>query len=219
MNRLAKYCLMPAAVAAAVCLYSVCVQGAAGTFTDFRDKQRYKSVKIGKRTWMAQDLNYDTANGTGSWCYGNSQDSCTKYGRLYNWNTAMAGASSSTANPSGRRGVCPSGWHLPSNAEWSALMTAVGSMAGEKLKAKSGWNDYNGASGNGTDEFGFSALPGGDRYTDGYFYGAGYYGFWWTAAKDGAALPYNRYMGYKHDLVFEGTYELEFGFAVRCVRD
>jgi uncharacterized protein (TIGR02145 family)/uncharacterized repeat protein (TIGR02543 family) len=179
----------------------------------------YKTVTIGGKIWMAENLNYDTANGTGSWCYGNSQDSCTKYGRLYNWNTAMAGASSSTANPSGRRGVCPSGWHLPSRAEWSALVTTVGSTVGKKLKAKSGWNDYNGASGNGTDDYGFSALPGGRRGTDGYFYGVDNYGRWWTATEYDASYAYYRHMNYDYDYVLEGYDPKEGGFAVRCVRD
>jgi len=125
------------------------------------------TVKIGNQTWMARNLDRATTN---SVCYNNSADSCAKYGRLYNWNDAKT--------------ACPSGWHLPTNAEWDALMTAVGgsSTAGRKLKSTSGW--YN--NGNGTDDYGFSALPGGHGNSDGNFDYAGYYGYWWSATEDSA---------------------------------
>ena len=132
------------------------------SMTDSRDGQKYKTVKIGSQVWMAQNLNYEMAD---SYCYGNNAGSCTKYGRLYTWAAAMdsAGIWSTTGNGCGYgkicsptypvRGVCPSGWHLPTQTEWNTLLTVVGgsSVAGEKLKSTSGW--YN--NGNGTDGFGF----------------------------------------------------------------
>jgi uncharacterized protein (TIGR02145 family) len=176
-----------------------------------------KTVTIGGKTWMAENLNYKPSNGN-SWCYNNNESYCRKYGRLYDWNTAMGGSSSSTANPSGVRGVCPSGWHLPSRAEWDALMTAVGgsSMAGKKLKSTSGWGDEY----NGTDDYGFSALPGGYRnYSDGSFLNAGYYGYWWTATEYSSGYAYSRYMNYDSGLVDENSYNKSYGFSVRCVGD
>jgi uncharacterized protein (TIGR02145 family)/uncharacterized repeat protein (TIGR02543 family) len=179
----------------------------------------YKMVTIGGKKWMAENLNYDTANGTGSWCYGNSQDSCTKYGRLYNWKTAMAGASSSTANPSGVQGVCPSGWHLPSSAEWQALVDAVGgySTAGKHLKSKTGWTAYSGIE--NLDTYGFSALPGGLRLTGGSFGYAGPYGIWWTATANGSGYAYTRGMDHYLDLLNEGNFDVSVGLSVRCVGD
>jgi hypothetical protein len=118
-----------------------------GTFTDPRDNKTYKTVKIVSQTWMAENLNYAAS---GSKCYDDKPENCKKYGRLYDWDAAMR--------------VCPYGWHLPSDYEWDVLMAAVDGTerAGEKLKAKSGWNNsYQGKSGNGTDQYGFSALPGG----------------------------------------------------------
>ena len=118
------------------------------TMTDSRDGQTYKTVTIGTQTWMAQNLNYETAN---SYCCKDSASYCTKYGRLYTW------AAATTA--------CPEGWHLPSQTEWEVLFTAVGgqSTAGKVLKSTSGWNN----GGNGTDAFAFSALPAGGRYNHG----------------------------------------------------
>jgi len=123
----------------------------------------YKTVKIGEQVWMAENLNY---NASGSKCHGNSTANCDIYGRLYDWATAME--------------VCPSGWHLPNNADWDTLVSYVGgaATAGTKLKARNGWNE----SGNGTDDFGFAALPGGSRlFSDDEFYGLGEYGDWWSA--------------------------------------
>jgi len=155
----------------------------------------YKTVKIGTQTWMAENLNY---NVNGSRCYGDntggdSQGNCDTYGRLYDWATAMNGAASSATVPSGVRGICPEGWHLPSKAEWEVMTAYINgeSTEGKKLKATSGWNNnyYTGTSGNGTDEYGFSALPGGYGYSDGsLFYGVGDNGLWWnTSENNGAA--------------------------------
>jgi uncharacterized protein (TIGR02145 family)/uncharacterized repeat protein (TIGR02543 family) len=144
----------------------------------------YKTVMIGTQTWMAENLDY---NVEGSVCYNNSADSCTKYGRLYNWTTAMDVAANYAYTTWGgsdvnHRGICPVGWHLPSSAEWTTLTSFVGSSAGRKLKSQSGW--YN--NGNGTDEYGFSALPGGYGNSGGYFNNAGYYGYWWSATEGDA---------------------------------
>ena len=158
-----------------------------GTFTDSRGEKVYKTVTIGTQTWMAENLNYDVPDNTTDVCYSNNADNCAKYGRLYNWSTAMGGASSSNRVPSGVRGVCPSGWHLPSSAEWTTLTDAVGgtSKAGTKLKSSTGWNSYSGIP-FGTDDYGFSALPGGYGNSDGYFNNAGSYGRWWSATENNA---------------------------------
>jgi uncharacterized protein (TIGR02145 family)/uncharacterized repeat protein (TIGR02543 family) len=186
-----------------------------GMFTDSRGNKSYKWVEIGGKKWMAENLNYDTLDGKGSWCYDNKPDSCGRYGRLYNWNTAMAGSPSSTSRV---RGVCPSGWHLPSHQEWEELLIAAGDNAVDKLKAKTGWkNRSNEDSGNGTDDFGFSALPGGGRYTDGTFYGAGYNGYWWTATEDSDGYAYYRSMYYNYVNVDENGNGN--GVSVRCVQD
>ncbi|MDR0331294.1 MAG: fibrobacter succinogenes major paralogous domain-containing protein, partial [Chitinispirillales bacterium] len=172
-------------------------------FTDPRDGHIYRTVKIGGQTWMAENLNYKTEN---SWCYDNDESNGKKYGRLYTWETAQT--------------VCPSGWHLPSREEWGNLVEAAGGykVAGKKLKSKTGWDDRDdGTSGNGTDEFGFSALPGGYRvYSDGSFYYVGYYGYWWSATEYGSGDADNRDMGYNYDYVGENYDGKSNGFSVRC---
>jgi len=136
--------------------------------TDKRDGNKYKTVVINTQTWMAENLNYNTK---GSKCYENKPANCTKYGKLYDWSTANA--------------VCPKGWHLPSNKEWRALVGfSGGDIAGNILKASSGWNDYGGKSGNGENVFGFSALPGGLCNADGAFFGVSNYGHWWTTTNN-----------------------------------
>jgi uncharacterized protein (TIGR02145 family) len=168
----------------------------------------YKTVAIGEQVWMAENLNY---NASGSRCYNNSEANCNIYGRLYNWDTAMR--------------VCPSGWHLPSDAEWSTLMqfinpscSLIGACdnAGKLLKATSGWdNSYSGGSGNGTDEFGFAALPGGYGYPDGSFRDVGMYGYWWSAD------VWHRGMYHYDAKVYRNTHSdgKAVLFSVRCVRD
>ena len=181
--------------------------------------QTYKTVKIGNQTWIAENLNYDVS---GSVCYNNSESNCTTYGRLYNWATAMAldpSCNSRTCSgqvQSKHRGICPQGWHIPSDAEWTALTNFVGSNAGTKLKSKSGWS-----SGNGTDDFGFSALPGGIGGSDGSFYYVGYEGFWWSASERDATGADYRYMSYILNNVESnqpGSHKSNL-LSVRCIKD
>lgn len=198
-----------------------------GTLLDRRDNQTYKTVVIGTQTWMAENLNYadsvSTTNLKGnSWCYNNSADSCAKYGRLYTWTGAMniaisyQSASASTVVSTPQQGVCPTGWHIPTDAEWTTLENAGGdsSTAGTVLKSTSGW--YN--DGNGTDRYGFSALPGG-YYSGSEFGSVGYNGFWWTATEYSFSSAYRRYMSYNYTDV--GTYSLSkmHGRSLRCLKD
>jgi uncharacterized protein (TIGR02145 family) len=168
-------------------------------FTDKRDGKVYRTVEMPDgKTWMAENLNYQTG---GSWCYGNDNSKCDKYGRLYNWKTAKS--------------VCQSGWHLPSREEWVTLVNAAGSStAGKKLKAKSGWNNV----GSGEDAYGFSALPGG-LYYNSDFDDAGNGGYWWTATENGSGNMYYRGMGDDYDGVIETALDSSGGFSVRCVMD
>jgi len=191
------------------------------TFVDGRDNKTYKKVTIGNQTWMAENLSYAAE---GSVCYNNIPDSCEKYGRLYNWSTAMNGASSSSAVPSGVQGVCPVGWHIPSDAEWDTLMVAVGGVkdgdyrwqgAGTKLKSTSGWN-YDG---NGTDDFGFSALHGGYGNSDGGFDNAVYVGYWWSATEINADIAWFRSMYYSYEFVRREINYESYLHSVRCLQD
>jgi len=181
-------------------------QGVAA-LTDGRDGQTYRTVRIGNQTWMAENLNYKTEKR--SCCYGNSLVNCSKYGRLYDWNTAST--------------VCPAGWKLPDTADWRALMAFVGGQkaAGQKLKSRSGWNvnDDGNVSGNGTDDYGFSALPGGTRGLDGSFAHAGYYGFWWASTKSAEGYAYYRGMRYNDEYVNEDDYDANYGRSVRCIQE
>ena len=177
-----------------------------GMLTDSRDGKKYKIVKIGNQTWMAENLNYDASD---SKCYGNQPANCTKYGRLYNWATAKT--------------ACPSGWHLPSDAEWDILVTYAGGSytAGGKLKATSGWNRFIiFISGNGTDEYGFSALPGGDGGSDGLFSNVGDNGLWWSATEGDANDAWIRNMCYNSSNVYRYyPYSKSILFSVRCVQN
>jgi uncharacterized protein (TIGR02145 family) len=194
-----------------------------GTFTDQRDRKTYKTVKIGEQTWMAENLNYEAK---GSKCYDKKPANCEKYGRLYDWATAMALPtkcntiiSTSDANcaiGTLHKGICPSGWHLPSEKEWKPLIDFAGGykIAGKKLKAASGWKE----SGNGTDAFGFSALPGGLGDYSGYFGGIGNTGNWWSASET-VSNAYLIYMVYNMDDVGSPVDPKSNFFNVRCIAD
>lgn len=166
-----------------------------GSFTDSRDGQTYKWVRIGGQVWMAENLAYRPSSGN-YWAYENNQSNVARYGYLYDWQTAQ--------------NVCPTGWHLPSAAEWRQLINFVGSNAGTKLKARSGWSE----GGNGTDEYGFSALPGGSFDVDLFFH-IGRNGYWWTATTRGVSIS----MDYNNSGAWESTSVERLGKSVRCVRD
>ncbi len=198
--------LLAAVLVVGVFVYTAAAQ-TKETFTDSRDGYKYKTVKIGGKTWMAQNLNYQTGS---SWCYGGDNSNCAKYGRLYDWNTAKA--------------VCPTGFHLPSRQEWVSLAKAAGGTgdygdggtAGKKLKARSGWTD----NGNGTDAYGFSALPGGYRdIADGSFDMVGGLGYWWTATEYSSGKAYYRGMSDNYGDVHEVYADKGNGFSVRCIAD
>ena len=142
-----------------------------GIFTDPRDGKEYKIIVIGNQTWMSENLNYETSN---SKCYNNQAVNCTQYGSLYDGVTATS--------------VCPSDWHLPNNKEWQTLIDFAGGKeaAGKKLKAKNGWEE----NGNGIDEFGFTALPGGNS-AFGNFRSVGSGGYWWSATAGMAMGSYS----------------------------
>jgi len=173
-----------------------------GTFTDPRDGKTYKTVAIGKQIWMAENLNY---NATGSMCYGNNSANCDKYGRLYDWNTAMK--------------ACPKGWHLPSKEEWQELVDLAGGneIAGKKLKAVNGWD----SNGNGTDEYDFSALPGGIFINVGLGYNFNMIGavsYWWSSTSSGDNA-YFLSMADSHEKVNGSSYNKSSWYSVRCVQD
>jgi uncharacterized protein (TIGR02145 family) len=184
--------------------------------------QRYKTVVIGTQTWMAENLNYNPSTGNSA-CYENKASNCITYGRLYDWSTAMSlsascNNSSSCSVQSKHRGICPSGWHIPSHAEWYALETAVSVSTGTTLKALSGW--YNNSSGtDGTDGFGFSALPGGIGYSSSSFYNVGGLGYWWSATEYTASIAYSRGMSYSSAFVSTGIDSKSYLYSVRCVQD
>lgn len=166
----------------------------------------YGRVQIGNQVWLAKNWG---CYASGSKCYGNAKSDCNKYGRLYNWETAKT--------------VCPSGWHLPSHSDWGELIDYVesdngcSSCAGKHLKAKSGWS----SGGNGTDTYGFAALPGGRGYSDGGFdNNVGSRGYWWSTSEDDANYAYSQGMSYDFEYVgWYSSYGKNNLFSVRCVKD
>jgi len=179
-------------------------------FLDPRDGKVYKTVQIGEQVWLAENLNYECE---GSVCYGNNPANGEKYGRLYDLETAKK--------------VCPPGWHLPNLEEWDILADFAGGdgIAEIKLRTKNGWewNDHENISGNGTDDYGFSALPGGCGDSGGNFYRAGRYGYWWYAGKneDGSTLHYRIMYCNIADAspIMQIQPDLNYLFSVRCVKD
>jgi uncharacterized protein (TIGR02145 family) len=211
----------------------------AQTVTDSRDGNIYQTVTIGTQVWMAENLKYlpsVVGPDTGSYttpCYyvygyndtviadAKATANYTTYGVLYNWPAAMNGQASSTSNPSGVQGVCPTGWHLPSDDEWTQLTDYLGGaeVAGGKLK-ETGTTHWLSPNTGATNETGFTALPGGFRSDHGAFYGIGDHGRWWNATP--GVLPDNRrtrsvhYDGSSVDHMDDAK---AVGFSVRCVND
>jgi len=193
-----------------------------GTFIDSRDSTVYKTVTLNKMTWMAENLNYTPDSGT-SRCYSNNVENCAKYGRLYDWRTAMVLDRTYISKWGGSdveyQGICPTGWHLPSKSEWNSLINMAGdtSTASKKLKSKEGWSE----NGNGTDDYGFTALPGGMGCVETCFSRLGEFAFWWTATEDteDSLRVWTVQLNYVNDWVnVYNTTKLQ-KYSVRCVQN
>ena len=165
---------------------------------DSRDKQKYRTVVIDGRTWMADNLNY---NAPGSTCYREDEDNCMVYGRLYTWEAAKS--------------ACPAGFRLPTNADFESLWKAAGGdfNAGYLIKANYGWSGET----NGNDTLKFSAMPAGNMFDDGTYGNENKFAFFWSSSVDGdkASVWYltSKSMGFSFMMKPKN-----FGFSVRCVQ-
>ena len=194
--------------------------GNSGTITDIRDNKPYKWVRIDEQCWLAENLNYDVPDNDTDVCYDNNPANCVTYGRLYNWVTAMANSASSIENPSGVRGICPEGWHIPSSDEWGTLRRFVGNNPGTKLKANSNlWSN----NGKGTDDYYFAALPGGYAnvvVSSLGFHNVGDYGYWWSSTEaTGTTGAWGRSMSNGASMNESSSDKTETLWSVRCVKD
>ena len=202
-------------------------------FVDNRDGKTYRMVKIGDQTWMAQNLNYKgpSDKDTIGSCYGNNSANCNKYGRLYTWATAMGSTEDKCGDGKNcdiserARGICPEGWHLPSNDEWQTLLEHTDRDA-KKLKSTEGWSN----GGNGTDDYDFTALPGGyaeqgdvASLPDNYFKDEGAYAIFWSSTQvddEDHTQAYRPYLKNDNKVSeLDGNNYKGLGFSVRCLKD
>jgi uncharacterized protein (TIGR02145 family) len=217
-----------------------------GKFSDDRDKRIYKWVKIGTQVWMAENLAYlpdvspsSTGSETNFHFYVNGYEGTDVnaitssnymiYGVLYNWPAAMSGSAGSSDNPSGIQGICPVGWHLPSDAEWKILEVCLGMIQSntdefgwrtsgnieKKLKAIAGWL----GEGNGNNSSGFGSLPGGRRRNAGGFEAVGYNTFYWSTSEADGMTAYWRYIDFLPNGVNRLSANKSNGLSVRCIRN
>ena len=205
-------------------------------FKDFRDNRIYRAVKIGNQTWMAENLTYGDSLQYGSlsgrsWCYDDKNLNCRLYGRYYTWSAVMDSLGSISSNGKNcgyqgqcrptypLQGICPEGWHLPDTTEWNALFAVVGgkASAGEALKSISDWKS---SSQKETNIYGFSALPAGFSRNGGRQYGdKGYGAYFWSSTGYNSFSAYTIGLRDNRDSVSLGTFYMESGFSVRCVKD
>jgi uncharacterized protein (TIGR02145 family) len=186
------------------------------------------SVTIGTQIWQSKNLDVPTyRNGdaipkvtdatqwanltTGAWCWYNN-DSATyaaTYGRLYNWYAV--------ADP---RNICPTGWHVPTHAEWTVLTDYLGgwTVSGGKMKS-TGTQYWQSPNTDATNESGFSGLPGGNRGSNGPFNDVGTNGYWWSSTEGDTYFAWYRYLGYGSGYVYSYSNSKTSGFSVRCLRD
>jgi len=230
----------------------------------------YVTKQIGDQVWMAENSNYDVDGsrcyGEGGLVYNEETRAydttlstseilanCIQYGRLYDWATAMAlpikcNSTLSTSDADcaittpNHRGICPSGWHIPSNADWDKLFRFVDGIkdtndasdtsgisspydspkAGRLLKATSGWHNDSDNDGeiSGEVSYGFAALPGGYGSSAGHFSDAGYSGIWWSSSEYDAYYAYRRYMyHYYEDAYWDHVNKGYHLLSVRCLKD
>ena len=194
----------------------------------------YETVQIGEQCWFAENLrvtsyrngegvdsyqdpaNWASASNGGMCTYGISSSNDSVFGLLYNWYAV-----------DDTRGLCPSGWSVPTDGEWMTMEMSLGmseaeangtswrgTNQGSQMKMAYGWNN----GGNGTNSSGFSGLPGGYRESNGNFSGAGYDGNWWSSSSDGANA-WHRFLFYDAEAVNRGAHNHRRGVSVRCIKD
>lgn len=209
--------------------------GKYGYLVDTRDSQVYRTIEIGERTWMAQNLNYaynqkTSSLDSSSFCNQYEPDGCAKYGRFYLWSAAMDSAEvfPSSGEKCGYggicaslvRSVCPEGWHLPSREEFENLFDAVGGrvVAGKALKGSSGWSNGN----NGPNDYGFSARPVGFVDNTGAVRNIGNDANFWYAPKNGSSDTATCVMQIADNEDYARFFNNQFydvARSVRCVKD
>ena len=215
------------------------------------DGNTYWTTDIGSQTWMGSNLNVahfpdgspipKVENATEwdalftdakAYCwYENTQSSGDVYGALYTWPAAMNGAASSDGNPSGIQGVCPDGWHLPSDSEWKELEMELGMSQAEvdqendrgtdeggKMK-ETGTTHWNSPNAGATNASGFTALPGGYRASNGTFGLQGEIASFWSSTENQSWDAWRRFLNYSGSKVIRNYYSMDYGFSVRCVMD
>lgn len=201
-----------------------------GKLLDERDGQIYRTVKIGKQTWMAENLNYADSTQTPSleescWCYEYKDDNCVLYGRHYDWYSVFKPDNPLDCPPypcklkqltTDVQGFCPMGWHLPVQTEWQGLFDEVGgvSVAGERLKSVVGWKN----NGNGTDTYGFSAMPAGERDEVMEWDYSGKTALFWSYTDNGENDPHFVDFSYDRESVVFGLYKYS-AISIRCIKD
>jgi uncharacterized protein (TIGR02145 family) len=158
---------------------------------------------------------------TGAWCYYNSDaTNNATYGKLYNWYAAVGiYDAASLANPTLRKKLAPTGWHVPTDAEWTTLTTCLGeSVAGGKMK-ETGTAHWLSPNTDATNSSGFTGLPGGCRHSDGTFYNVGNGGFWWNSSENDTPYASFRALNYNVGFASWGNFSKNYGVSVRCLRD
>ncbi|MEI7981959.1 MAG: FISUMP domain-containing protein, partial [Bacteroidota bacterium] len=193
--------------------------------TDIRDGKTYNTVQIGTQCWMAQNLNIGAMisgslnqtnhNAIEKYCYSNDEANCTVYGGLYQWNNMMQWSITE-----GIEGICPAGWHIPTDGEWTALTDFLGgvSVAGGKMK-EAGTAHWLSPNTGATNECGFTALPGGGRTIDPYFLDLTHLAYFWSSSQSGGSNSWFRYLNNDNEVMGRIGLSKNNGFSVRCIRD
>jgi uncharacterized protein (TIGR02145 family) len=194
------------------------------------------NVTIGNQVWTTKNLDVTTYRDgtpipevkdagawasltTGAWCYyANSTANGTTYGKLYNW-YAVAGIHDNDPNTPNKV-LAPTGWHVPSNAEWTNLIDFLGgeTEAGVKMK-ESGTSHWQSPNKDATNESGFTGLPGGCRNNDGTFYYISVNGSWWNSSEVNSAHGFYSFLLVDQTNAFKSMMNKVLGFSVRCLKD
>jgi len=225
------------------CSFSVTVFACGYPFTDSRDGKSYETVQVGTQCWMAENLNIgtminSTSGGTNSdgeqtdnitiekYCYNNSTSGCDTYGGLYQWNEMMQ-----YVTTEGVQGVCPDGWHLPTDDEWKTMEMALGMSQSEadnlgwrgtdeggKMK-ETGTTHWNSLNTGATNTSGFTALPGGYCSSSGSFGNLGGNGYWWSSSEHSGLDAWYQGLHYNYGQVYRNSNSKVYGFSVRCLQN